>query len=172
MYQFKKPVDTTRIPLPGVPRLFEEGDFLLELQTLEEGVSGNGKKCLEFGFIVVSGEYMGRTHTESLFIWHDNEKAKEFSIKQMGMILRALNGGKDGQFTGPDLKGKRCMVTRKINGEYNDKPNYDSMNWRPAPTGGEAQAGSGTQSAAAPAAISTPSPTGDPSLDDDDLGGW
>ena len=171
MYQFKKPVDTSRIPVPGVARLFEEGDFLLELQTLEEGVSGNGKKCLDFGFVVVNGPHAGRFHTESLFIWHDNDKAKEFSIKTMGMILRALNGGVDGQFTGPDLKGKMCVVTRKINGEYNDKPNYDSMNWRPAPTPAPAEAGSGISSAGA-SSSAVPSPTGDPSLDEDDLGGW
>ena len=169
VYQFKKPVDTSTIPTMGNIRLNEIGSFAGELVNLDKSTASTGAESLDFTFKVVTGLHKGREHVESLFIWHDNPKAKEIAVKTMGMVLRALNGGEDGQFNGPELIGKRCMFDRFPDGEYEGRPEYRTRNWRPYRPGDDPDPTPAVQqSATADAGYKT----GDPIIDDDDLGGW
>ena len=131
MYKFPKAFDTAQHPdSAGGQRLNIEGDFPLSLVSLDKMKTSTGKEALELKFRVIDGPHAGNLHSEMFFLWLPEEKKRQYSVQLLAGVCRALNGGADGQFTGPDLIGKKCMVTRVEDGVYNGYPQYKSHNWR------------------------------------------
>ena len=143
-YQFKHPIDTSKFAPVGSSRLNVDGTFSLELVDIEAGVSQKGNKSLDYSFKVIDGPHKNQRHIESFYVFQDDKEKREIAARFMCEVIRSLNQGNDLVTEGPDLIGKRCIVTRVQDGEYQGRPNYKSINWRPYDVPQSASAGAGT----------------------------
>ena len=130
-YQLKNPVDTSKYAPLGLTRLNIEATFPLELIDLQTSVSGTGKQSLDYHFEVIDGPHKGQRHIESFYVFEADKEKQQMAARFMCTTIRALNDGQDGVFSGPDLIGKVCKMTRIQDGEYNGRPQYKSINWEP-----------------------------------------
>ena len=134
MYTFSKPIDTSKFPPLSSPRLNMEGDFVLKFVNQDKVVAKNGTQFIEMEFEVVIGPHAGMRHNEQFYVFNTDADKKAFSMRILASVYRALNGGDDGAYIGTESIGKCVMVTRQQDGEYEGRPNYNSRNWRPAPS--------------------------------------
>ena len=173
MYKFSKPVDTSKYAPLSAPRLNVEGDFVLKFLNQERVTTQKGQQYIEMEFEAVIGPHKGEKHNEQFYVFHDDPEKRAFGMRLMSSVYRALNGGKDGNYEGPESIGKLVLVSRQQDGEYEGRPNYNSRNWRVAPSV-EVQAGASAgvqpvQSAAAPAVPSTGAGSSQAATAEDDL---
>ena len=158
MYKFSKPLDTNNYPPLSSPRLNIEGSFVFQMKNQEKVTARNGNQFIEIEFVVDIGPHKGQHHCEQFYVFHDDADKRAFSLRILASVYRALNGGSDGKYDGSESIGKLVMVDRQQDGEYEGRPNYNSRNWRPAPSvdvstqAGASASAQPVQSAAAPAA--------------------
>ena len=134
MYKFSKPVDTSKYAPLSAPRLNVEGDFVLKFLNQERVTTQKGQQYIEMEFEAVIGPHKGEKHNEQFYVFHDDPEKRAFGMRLMSSVYRALNGGKDGNYEGPESIGKLVLVSRQQDGEYEGRPNYNSRNWRVAPS--------------------------------------
>ena len=157
MYKFSKPLDTNNYPPLASPRLNVEGCFVLQMKNQEKVTARNGNQFIEIEFVVGIGPHKDQHHCEQFYVFHDDPDKRAFSLRILASVYRALNGGIDGKYDGTESIDKLVMVDRQQDGEYEGRPNYNSRNWRPAPSvdvstqAGASASAQPVQSAAAPA---------------------
>ena len=134
MYKFSKPLDTNNYPPLASPRLNVEGCFVLQMKNQEKVTARNGNQFIEIEFVVGIGPHKDQHHCEQFYVFHDDPDKRAFSLRILASVYRALNGGIDGKYDGTESIDKLVMVDRQQDGEYEGRPNYNSRNWRPAPS--------------------------------------
>ena len=160
-YKLKNPVDTSKYAPLGPTRLNIEATFALQLVDLLTSVSSTGKQSLDYHFEVIEGPHKGQRHIESFYVFEANKEKQEIAARFMCTTIRALNDGQDGVFSGPDLLGKTCKMTRIQDGEYNGRPQYKSTNWEVYKPVEKANASAQAQPAATSQAPPAETETGD-----------